>query len=463
MISNTDIEGSVIGGLLLGGLTPNASDVLAWLDENAFSSGFYRMAFRAIKKQALTKHMIDTLLVSEEMGHEHFANLAEAAKNTPSAANLKGYATRLMDYYQLRQFTAVVAEAQQGIQAAGNYQIGLEHMQSAIAAIGKLAQPAQQHKPQHIDDLLTDYMDVLDDRLRNGVQSTTLKTGIEDLDRITGGINPVDLVIVAARPAMGKTEFSLRVAEGVALQDYPGSDKKRGVLIFSMEMSAEQIIERQLAAAANVSVSTIREPANMDDEGWARISNGIGRLTGLDVWIVDASKLTVEQIRAIAERHKQEHPSLSLIMVDYLGLIEKPRAERNDLAIGHISGSLKRMAKDLRTPVISLSQLSRDVEKRPLGQRRPTNADLRDSGSIEQDADSIIMLYREGVYSESSPAAPYAEIIVTKNRFGQTGTVYQEFKHGHFLDTDQIRAKEICARSNMPQQQSGNRRRGADV
>lgn len=177
--------------------------------------------------------------------------------------------------------------------------------------------------------------------------------------------------------------------------------------------------------------------------------------------LVDASRLSVEEIRSIAERHKQENPNLSLIMADYLGLIEKPKADRNDLAIAHISGSLKAMAKDLKTPVISLSQLSRDVEKRP--NKRPTNADLRDSGSIEQDADSIIMLYREAVYDENSSAAPFAEIIVTKNRFGSLGTVYQRFCNGHFVACDQDEARQICTASNAPAARGRRYAQGADV
>ncbi|HAG6036770.1 TPA: replicative DNA helicase, partial [Escherichia coli] len=130
-------------------------------------------------------------------------------------------------------------------------------------------------------------------------------------------------------------------------------------------MSALQIAERSIANAGRMSVSVLRNPASMDDEGWARVANGMSQLADLDVWVVDASRLSVEEIRSIAERNKQENPNLSLIMADYLGLIEKPKADRNDLAIAHISGSLKAMAKDLKTPVISLSQLSRDVEKRP--------------------------------------------------------------------------------------------------
>jgi replicative DNA helicase len=253
---------------------------------------------------------------------------------------------------------------------------------------------------------------------------------------------------------MGKTELALKIAEGVAETSIRVGEltQRRGVIIFSMEMSATQVIERSLAGASNLPVASLRKPARMGDEDWARVANGIGRLKGLDVWIVDATNLTIEQIRSIAQRHKRNHPALSLILVDYLGLIKKPKAERNDLAVAHISGSLKTMAKELKTPTISLSQLSRDVEKRPAGQRRPTNADLRDSGSIEQDADTIIMLYREAVYNEESPAAPFAEIIVTKNRFGQLGTVYQLFKNGHFLPTDQVAAAHVCRAKPVIQQ-----------
>ncbi|MCI9769157.1 replicative DNA helicase, partial [Proteus mirabilis] len=327
-----------------------------------------------------------------------------------------------------------------------------------------LAQASDMHSskgdiaPVHVSSLIEDYTEVLQERVNKGEESDTLKTGIRELDEIMGGINPVDLVIIAARPGMGKTEIALKITEGVASQNVIGTDTKKGVLIFSMEMDSQQIVERQIAGSANLSVSALRNPSRMSDEDWGRVSMGAGNLLGLNVWVVDASKLTVEQITAISTRHKKRHPELSLIMVDYLGLIEKPRAERNDLAIAHISATLKGLAKNIRTPVISLSQLSRDVEKRP--NKRPTNADLRDSGSVEQDADSIIMLYRDAVYNENSPAAAYAEIIVTKNRFGKLGTVYQLFKNGHFLDTDQAQASSICQQSSRPQQR---RFQGANV
>ena len=451
-----DIEASVIGGLLLGGLTPAAGDVLATLDPDAFSIPLYRKAFEVIRKQARNRNLIDALMVAEECGDEHATDVMMTAKACPSAANLKGYAGMVADNHHRRLVIHLMEEMRDPIQN-GTIDTSGQAMDELVKRLSVIRKPRDEIKPVHLGDIITDYTDTLDKRLRNGEESDTLKTGIDDLDAITGGMNAEDLVIIAARPGMGKTELALKIAEGVASRFMPGSNQRRGVLIFSMEMSALQIAERSIAGAGMMSVSSLRNPSKMSDEGWGRVSKGMEALTGLDVWVVDASRLSVEEIRSISERHKQEFPHLSLIMADYLGLIEKPKADRNDLAIAHISGSLKAMAKDLKTPVISLSQLSRDVEKRP--NKRPTNADLRDSGSIEQDADSIIMLYREAVYDENSPASAYAEIIVTKNRFGMLGTVYQKFVHGHFTPCDQDEARKIAT----PKQPSKRYSKGADV
>lgn len=451
-----DIEASVIGGLLLGGLTPAAGDVLARMEADAFTIPVYRKAFEVIRKQARNRNLIDALMVAEECGDAHFADIMETARACPSAANLRGYAGMLSDQHQRRMFLQAMDELR-GDVSNGTLDNAAEAMDELMRRLSVIRKPKTEVAPVRLGDVLDDYTDTLEKRLKNGDESDTLKTGIDELDGITGGMNAEDLVIIAARPGMGKTELALKIAEGVASRKMPGSDVLRGVLIFSMEMSNLQIAERSIAGRENMSVSVLRNPANMGDEGWARVFNAICHLKDLDVWMVDASKLTVEEIRSIAERHKQEYPQLSLILVDYLGLISKPKADRNDLAIAHISGSLKAMAKDLKCPVISLSQLSRDVEKRP--NKRPTNADLRDSGSIEQDADSIIMLYREAVYDEHSPAAPYAEVIVTKNRFGTLGTVYQKFVNGHFMPCDQDEVRRML--TSKPS--TGRHQRGADV
>lgn len=455
-----DIEASVIGGLLLGGLTPAASDVLATLDPEAFSIPLYKKAFEIIRKQARNRNLIDALMVAEECGDEHSTDVMMTARSCPSAANLQGYAGMVADNHHRRLVLQLIEEMRDPIEN-GTIDTSGQAMDELTKRLSAIRKPRNEIKPVRLGDIIDDFTDTLDKRLRNGEESDTLKTGIDELDAITGGMNAEDLVIIAARPGMGKTELALKIAAGVASRQLPGSNQKRGVLIFSMEMSSLQIAERSIAGAGMMSVSSLRNPTRMDDEAWGRVASGIEQLAGLDVWIVDASKLSVEQIRSIAERHKQENPNLSLIMADYLGLIEKPKADRNDLAIAHISGSLKAMAKDLKNPVISLSQLSRDVEKRP--NKRPTNADLRDSGSIEQDADSIIMLYREAVYDENSPAAPFAEIIVTKNRFGSLGTVYQQFRNGHFVWCDQNEARAKCSTQNQQPARGKRYAKGADV
>ncbi|HGW6103979.1 TPA: replicative DNA helicase [Citrobacter werkmanii] len=455
-----DLEASVIGGLLISGLTPDADDVLSTLASEAFAIPVYRAIYQEIQRQAKTRSMIDPMLVAEGVGDENFAIVMETFRACPSAANLRGYAGQVHANYERRQILEIIGETHSRI-ADGTISAAESAIDEMISRITTVRTPRDEIRPMHVSELLEAYTDKLDERLRNGEESDTLKTGVHGLDRLTGGINPDDLVVLAGRPGMGKTELALSIAQGVAKQQ-ASSEHRRGVLVFSMEMSAQQLIERQIADGGNISVSSLRNPAKMGDEEWARVAMGIGNLSDVDTWIVDASRLSVEKIRAIATRHKQRYPGLSLIVIDYLTLMELPKAERHDLAVGVITGTLKRTAKAIHTPVLLLSQLSRDVEKRL--NKRPTNSDLRDSGSVEQDADIIVMVYRDAAYNEHSPAAPYAEIIVTKNRSGSLGTVYKRFVNGHFKPCDQEEARNACMASAIPQKQQPRRyANGADV
>ncbi|MDK9607082.1 replicative DNA helicase [Lelliottia wanjuensis] len=454
-----ELEASVIGGLLIGGLTPDADDVLSTLEAEAFAIPVYRAIFTEIKRQAKTRYLIDPMLVAEAIGDAHFADVMETYRACPSAANLKGYAGQVHANYERRKILEIIGDTHSRI-ANGTIGIAETAIDEMMTRITAARTQRDEIIPVHVSELLDAYTEKLDDRLRNGEESDTLKTGVHGLDRLTGGLNPDDLVVLAGRPGMGKTELALSIAQGVAKQR-ASEEHRRGVLVFSMEMSAQQLIERQIADGGNIPVSALRNPAKMGDEEWARVAMGIGDLTGIDTWIVDASRLSVDKIRSIATRHKQRHPGLSLIVIDYLTLMELPKAERHDLAVGHITGTLKRTAKAIHTPVLLLSQLSRDVEKRV--NKRPTNSDLRDSGSVEQDADIIVMVYRDAVYNEQSPAAPYAEIIVTKNRSGSLGTVYKRFVNGHFKPCDQDEARNACSASAGPQKQPKRYARGAEV
>ncbi|ENP0421803.1 replicative DNA helicase [Edwardsiella piscicida] len=453
------LESSVIGGLLLGGLTPAAQEVLASLEPAAFSIPLYRTVYRVIQRQARARNLIDSLMVAEECGDEHFADVMSTAKHCPSAANLAGYAEMVSQEYQRRQFAVTLDGMRREIISASIEQAG-QAMDTLMSRLSLIRRPRLEPIPVVLGEVMGDFTETLERRLNNGLESDTLRLGIAPLDEVTGGVNPQDLVIVAGRPGMGKTSLAMRIATSVAARTLPGTSQRRGVLIFSLEMGAQQLAERGIAAAGGLAVSVLRNPATLDDEGWGRVSQGVAALDGLDIWIVDTARLSVEKIRAMAERQKQAHPTLSLILVDYLGLIDKPRAERHDLAIAHISGSLKSMAKELGTPVIALSQLSREVEKRP--NKRPVSADLRDSGSIEQDADLIVMLYRDVIYHPDTPARHHAELIVTKSRFGQAGAViYQRFINGHFVECDQDEARRLC--TPMEQPPLATRYRGARV
>lgn len=437
MYSTQELECLVLGCLMNGGATPDAFDVIASTPSEAFSVAYYRQIYGVIKAQALSGGLIDMMYISEAIGGQGtLANLADICKFPTSIVNLKGYAKKMVKAWRSRTIAQLLQDGADGIRDAINQEQRDQVVETAVAQLLDMTGDTGDVQPVHMSELLPVYMETMQKRMDGEEGTRNLKTGIEELDDATGGINLQDLIVVAGRPGMGKTEFALKIVDGVTAAG-------GGALIFSMEMAAAQIVERSLAGSGNMSVSRLRNPLDMQDEDWARFTAAMETMNGRDIWIVDATDLTIEQIRAVAETHKRRYPHLAMIVVDYLGLIKKPRAERNDLAIAHISRNLKTMAMRLHTPTFALSQLSRAVDSRPAAQRRPVMSDLRDSGSIEQDADSIMFLYRDEVYNPESPAAGVAEIILGKSRFSAAGAIiYQEFKNGHFLSMDQHVGKE---------------------
>ncbi len=431
-----ELEGLVIGGLLNNGASPDSLDVIATLPAEAFSIGFYRQAYTEIKKQALTLGVIDCALISETLGGVSLADLSEAMRLPTATTNLRGYAKLAGRAWFSRRAIGLFQGTADKIREARNQQQRDMVIDGAMAQLIELTANDSGLVPVHINELLTGYMDLLDKRMNSDPSVERLMTGIEPLDKILGGIDRADLVVIAGRPGMGKTEFLLTLVEGATRNG-------GGALIFSMEMKSQQIVERSIAGAGQLPVSKLRDPKTLFDEDWARISSALTILNDRDIWIIDASDLTIDQIAAISETHKRRHPNTAMVAVDYLGLITKPKAERNDLAIGMVSGGLKRLAGRINTTLIALSQMSRKVDDRPANSRRPVLSDLRDSGSIEQDADRVLFLYRDGIYNPESPAKNLAEIIVAKNRHGEKGTIYQEFKYGHFVPVDQIAAEEL--------------------
>ncbi|MCS0045489.1 MULTISPECIES: replicative DNA helicase [Vibrio diabolicus subgroup] len=426
-----EAEQSVIGGLLLDN---ERWDTVA---ERVVSSDFYsrphRLIFEGVKTILEAGKPLDLITLSEYLErHEQledvggFAYLADLAKNTPSAANINAYADIVAERAIVRGLIGVANEiADAGYDPQGRSSEDLIDMaESKVFAIAE-SRTSENEGPQNVDNILEktlERIELLYKAPQDGV--TGVDTGFTDLNKKTAGLQGSDLVIVAARPSMGKTTFAMNLCENAAMQ------QEKPVLIFSLEMPAEQLMMRMLASLSRVDQTKIRT-GQLDDEDWARISSTMGILMQKkNMYIDDSSGLTPTEVRSRARRIAREHGGLSMIMVDYLQLMRVPALSDNrTLEIAEISRSLKALAKELNVPVVALSQLNRSLEQR--SDKRPVNSDLRESGSIEQDADLIMFIYRDEVYHPDSPYKGTAEIIIGKQRNGPIGSVRLTFQGQH--------------------------------
>jgi replicative DNA helicase len=430
---NEDIEGAVIGGMFLRGADPEVMEIVSTLPPTVFGNWQYREIFEGICQQARTAGIIDPVLLCESLP-KHEATILEAGNKAWAKSSLMQYVVVMKRNAALRTAEDVLEATLGKLRQSATSEQALAALDEVKAVVGAIETEDNAVKATIIDDLLPEIIQRLDDKMCGRSEGRTILTGIDELDSITGGLDLTDLVLLAARPSMGKTEMVLDILDKV-------TESGAGVLFFSMEMGAIQIAERHVSAAGGISASRLKSPDKLEDEDWARISNGIARMTGRNIWIIDATDLNVDQIKQAAIRHKLAHPETVLVAVDYIGLVKLHSNSRHDLAVGEVSKGLKLLAKTNKTPVIALSQLSRSVESRP--NKRPLNADLKNSGEIEADADIIMMLYRDEVYNPESPARGIAEINVTKNRNGALGTVYRRFHNGHFYPTDQAQAQQL--------------------
>jgi replicative DNA helicase len=430
-----EAEQSVLGGLMLDN---QAFDRVA---ERVVSQDFYtrthKLIFEAMTALAEIGDPIDLITISEHLeknnqlaGVGGFAYLAEIAKNTPSAANIDAYADIVRERAVVREMIGVANEiAEAGFNTEGRTSHDL--LDFAESKVFKIAEQRTKSSdgPQSIHNILEKTIDKIEElysQPQDGV--TGVSTGYADLDKMTTGLQPSDLIIVAARPSMGKTTFAMNLAEHAAMtQDKP-------VLIYSLEMPSEQIMMRMLASLGRINQTKVRT-GQLDDDDWARLSSTMGLLMEKGkMYVDDASGLTPTDVRSRARRIARDHGGISMIMVDYLQLMRVPSLSDNrTLEIAEISRSLKALAKELKCPVVALSQLNRTLEQR--ADKRPINSDLRESGSIEQDADLIMFIYRDEVYNEDSTDKGIAEIIIGKQRNGPIGKVRLTFQ-GQFSRFD---------------------------
>ncbi|GAA71679.1 MULTISPECIES: replicative DNA helicase [unclassified Pseudoalteromonas] len=430
-----EAEQSVLGGLMLDN---QAFDRVA---ELVVSQDFYtrthKLIFEAMTALAEIGDPIDLITISESLeknnqlsGIGGFAYLAEIAKNTPSAANIDAYASIVRERAVVREMIGVANEiAEAGFNPEGRTSHDL--LDFAESKVFKIAEQRTKSSdgPQSIHNILEKTVDKIEELYQSPQDGVTgVSTGYADLDKMTTGLQPSDLIIVAARPSMGKTTFAMNLAEHAAMtQDKP-------VLIYSLEMPSEQIMMRMLASLGRINQTKVRT-GQLDDDDWARLSSTMGLLMEKGkMYVDDASGLTPTDVRSRARRIARDHGGISMIMVDYLQLMRVPSLSDNrTLEIAEISRSLKALAKELQCPVVALSQLNRTLEQR--ADKRPINSDLRESGSIEQDADLIMFIYRDEVYNEDSTEKGIAEIIIGKQRNGPIGKVRLTFQ-GQFSRFD---------------------------
>jgi len=430
-------EQSVLGGLML--------ESTAWdqVADRVTEQDFYRrehqLIFRAIASLVEQSKPTDVVTVNDELEQNNLsqqggglAYLGSLAKDTPSAANIRAYADIVREHSIKRQLVRVGTEiADSGFQTEGRKSIEL--LDLAEQKVFEIAEKGARGRGgfEPIKSLLTKAVDRIEKLFESDDPITGISTGFTDLDRMTSGLQPADLVVVAGRPSMGKTTLAMNIAENVAI------NSGKPVAVFSLEMPGESLAMRMMSSLGRIDQHRIRSGSLEDDE-WPRLTSAVSILAEAKMYIDDTPAMTPTEVRARARRLMREHSELGMIMIDYLQLMQAPgMAENRTNEISAISRSLKALAKELNVPVIALSQLNRSLEQRT--NKRPIMSDLRESGAIEQDADLVIFIYRDEVYNDESPDKGIAEIIIGKQRNGPIGTVRLTFlgqytKFENFID-----------------------------
>ncbi|MDR0570120.1 MAG: replicative DNA helicase [Clostridiales Family XIII bacterium] len=418
---NDDAEKSVLGSLMLD--KDALMEAMEVLKEEDFYSDSHRQIFSAAKTLYRQSAPVDILTVSDELKKQKRlemvggrAYVAALSTMVPTTANAAQYAKIVAEKALLRGLIRVASDVmEEGYADSKEARAVLDEAERAILEI---AQSGQKKDFSHIKDILYDSVKRIEE-LSSVKGLTGLTTGFLDLDKKTSGLQKSDLIIVAARPGMGKTAFALNIAHRAAAR---GGAK---TLVFSLEMSKAQLVTRLLSLESHVDITKLRD-GKVGDEDWDAINNAMDVFANTSIYIDDTPGISVLEIKNKCRRLKSEG-GLDLIVVDYLQLMPGDgRSENRQLEISSISRMLKQLAREMDCPVIVLSQLSRAVEQRGKGNRRPILSDLRDSGAIEQDADIVIFLYRAGYYEdeESEEDDNDCEVIIAKHRNGETGTVH---------------------------------------
>lgn len=424
---NIEAEQSVLGAMLIEKeAIPKVMEILRDTD---FYREAHRVIFNAMLELYNKNEAVDMITVTEILKRDNkledvggIAYVTSLANAVPTAANVTYHASIIEEKSILRQLVSVSTQiASMGYEANDDVKNIIDSAESKILEISNRKKTAD-FTP--INEIVLDSFKSIEALMGNKTGLTGLPTGFEDLDNLTSGLHGSDFIILAARPSMGKTAFALNVVQNVAIR----AAKKVGgapktVAFFSLEMSKEQLVQRMLCAEANIDSQRLRI-GELRDEDWAMLINTADTLSSANIYIDDTAGITAMDMRSRARRLKAEH-GLDLIVVDYLQLMQGSGKKNNNgdrqQEVSEISRSLKALARELDVPVIALSQLSRSVEARQV--KRPMLSDLRESGSLEQDADIVAFLYREDYYNPETENKNITELIIAKHRNGPVDTV----------------------------------------
>jgi len=430
---NIEAEQAVIGAVFL------EPEAFSTASEILMADDFYRAGHQRIfqtmvtlsdKGEPIDLVTVTTLLANqntlEEVGGVSY--LTELAESVPTAANI-GYYSKIVEEKALLR--RLIRTATDIVTSSYDKEDEVEDaLNEAEKNILEVSNRRNSGAFKVVKDVLIDVYDNIELLHNRKGDTTGVPTGFRDLDRITSGFQPNDLIIIAARPSVGKTAFALNVAQNVAV------NTDENVAIFSLEMGADQLVSRMLCAEGNIDAQRLRT-GNLEAEDWSKLTMAMGSLSNAGIFIDDSAGIRVGEIRSKCRRLKQEH-GLGMIMIDYLQLISgsSRNQDNRQQEVSEISRSLKALARELSVPVIALSQLSRGVEQRQ--DKRPMMSDLRESGSIEQDADIVGFLYRDDYYDKESEKQNIIEIIISKQRNGPVGTVELAFvkEYNKFVDLD---------------------------
>ncbi|WP_343183512.1 replicative DNA helicase [Buchnera aphidicola] len=428
-------EQSVLGGLMLN--NKKWDEVIEIIKKKDFFSISHQIIFNEMNNLINSGKPIDLITLSESLKKKKklkkigkFSYLAELSQNTFSISNILEYSKIIRENSIMRKLILTANK----IENLGYFPNGktsseiLNYIESSIFKISKKNKTSK-NRPKNIEEILNTTVSTLEKLLKNPHNKITgIDTGYKDLNKKTFGLQKSDLIIIASRPSMGKTTFAMNLCENVSMI------YKKPILIFSLEMPSEQIMIKMLSSLSRVNQTNIRT-GQINDKEWSRISSTINiLLKKKNIYIDDSSHLTPNEIRSRARKIYRENNGISLIMIDYLQLMNVPSfSENRTLEIAEISKNLKSLAKELKVPIIALSQLNRSLEQR--SDKRPINSDLRESGSIEQDADLIMFIYRDEIYNQETNLKGIAEVIIGKQRNGPIGKIRLTF-NGNFSRFD---------------------------